>query len=130
MTAEIQRRAFLNQTACVLGGTLLADASPRLSAEEFRAPDSDPLTAKSCHRPARAKRVIFLYMTGGVSHVDSFDPRPELFARHGQQITVDNWQETRPVHSISETTELDISSRWSVWNGSQRSVSLRADCRR
>jgi hypothetical protein len=31
-------------------------------------------------------------MTGGVSHVDSFDPKPELFAHHGKQITVDNWQ--------------------------------------
>ncbi|MFP6611544.1 MAG: DUF1501 domain-containing protein, partial [Pirellulales bacterium] len=37
-------------------------------------------------------RVIFLYMTGGVSHVDSFDPKPKLFANHGKEITVDNWQ--------------------------------------
>ncbi len=34
--------------------------------------------------PARAKRVIFLYMDGGVSQVDSFDPKPELAKRHGQ----------------------------------------------
>jgi hypothetical protein len=31
-------------------------------------------------------------MTGGVSHVDSFDPKPELFADHGKTISVDNWQ--------------------------------------
>ena len=31
-------------------------------------------------------------MTGGVSHVDSFDPKPKLFADHGKTITVDNWQ--------------------------------------
>jgi hypothetical protein len=33
-----------------------------------------------------------LYMTGGVSHVDTFDPKPKLMAHHGQSITVDNWQ--------------------------------------
>jgi hypothetical protein len=39
------------------------------------------------HRP-RAKRVIFAYMSGGVSHVDSFDPKPELQKRHGQPMPV------------------------------------------
>jgi hypothetical protein len=52
----------------------------------------DPLAPKKPHFPARAKRVIFIYMNGGVSHVDSFDPKPELFANHGKTITVDNWQ--------------------------------------
>jgi hypothetical protein len=39
------------------------------------------------HRP-RAKSVIFLYMSGGVSHVDSFDPKPMLKQRHGQPMPV------------------------------------------
>jgi hypothetical protein len=39
------------------------------------------------HRP-RAKSVIFLYMSGGVSHVDSFDPKPLLKQRHGQPMPV------------------------------------------
>ncbi len=47
---------------------------------------------KAPHFPAKAKRVIFLFMTGGVSHVDSFDPKPKLFADHGKTVTVDNWQ--------------------------------------
>jgi hypothetical protein len=38
------------------------------------------------HFPPKAKRVIFLFMTGGVSHVDSFDPKPRLFADHGKEI--------------------------------------------
>ena len=50
------------------------------------------LVPKSPHHQPRAKRVIFLYMTGGGSHVDSFDPKPELFANHGKKINVDNWQ--------------------------------------
>jgi hypothetical protein len=53
---------------------------------------ADPLSPKKPHHQPRAKRVIFLYMTGGVSHVDSFDPKPELFSNHGKKITVDNWQ--------------------------------------
>jgi Protein of unknown function (DUF1501) len=52
----------------------------------------DALAPKATHHTAKAKRVIFLYMTGGVSHVDSFDPKPQLIANHGKQITVDNWQ--------------------------------------
>jgi len=38
------------------------------------------------HFPPKAKRVIFLFMTGGVSHVDSFDPKPRLFVDHGKEI--------------------------------------------
>ena len=56
------------------------------------APTNDPLAARQPHFAPRAKRVIFLYMTGGVSHVDSFDHKPTLFRDHGKQITVDNWQ--------------------------------------
>jgi hypothetical protein len=55
----------------------------------------DPLAPRPPHFAPRAKRVIFLYMTGGVSHVDTFDPKPQLVARQGQSITVDNWQGRR-----------------------------------
>ncbi len=39
---------------------------------------ANPLAPKQPHFPAKAKRVIFLFMTGGVSHVDTFDPKPTL----------------------------------------------------
>src|SRR5579862_3879496 len=39
---------------------------------------ADPLAPRSPMFPAKAKRVIFLYMSGGVSHVDTFDPKPLL----------------------------------------------------
>ena len=38
------------------------------------------------HHPARAKRVIFLFMNGGLSQVDSFDPKPMLDTYHGQPL--------------------------------------------
>jgi hypothetical protein len=43
---------------------------------------ADPLAPKAPMFPAKAKRVIFLYMSGGASHVDTFDPKPRLQADH------------------------------------------------
>ena len=49
---------------------------------------SDPLAPRPPHFPARAKRVIFLHLSGGMSHVDSFDYKPRLFADHNQPYEV------------------------------------------
>src|SRR5437879_5315460 len=49
--------------------------------------EANPLAPRAPHFPGKAKRVIFLYMTGGVSHLDSFDPKPRLFAQNGQSAT-------------------------------------------
>ena len=46
--------------------------------------NSNPLAARPSHFPARARRVIFLYMDGGPSQVDTFDPKPRLTQEHGQ----------------------------------------------
>jgi hypothetical protein len=45
----------------------------------------DPLAPRASHFPARAKRVIFLFMNGGPSHVDTFDPKPMLKKYAGQR---------------------------------------------
>ena len=89
------RRHFLQHSAGGFGAIALqAMLADELSAANFDASSaaSDPLAPKQPHLPVKAKRVIFLYMTGGVSHVDSFDHKPALFANHGKTITVDNWQ--------------------------------------
>lgn len=44
------------------------------------------------HFEPRAKHVIFLFMTGGVSHVDTFDPKPRLFAEHNREIVVNSYR--------------------------------------
>ncbi|MBA3441265.1 MAG: DUF1501 domain-containing protein [Pyrinomonadaceae bacterium] len=64
----------------ILNHLLAADASAQTS--------DNPLAPKQSHFPAKAKRVIFLYMSGGVSHVDSFDPKPKLIADHGKTVKV------------------------------------------
>ena len=47
------------------------------------------------HFPARAKRVIHVFLNGGMSQVDTFDPKPELQARGGQMLPFDNLQTER-----------------------------------
>ncbi|MCC2671821.1 MAG: hypothetical protein K0Q72_4292 [Armatimonadetes bacterium] len=81
----------------LLGGSLLLPAvlADVCAADDRRPVASaaeDPLASRMPHVPARAKRVILLYMTGGVSHVDSFDPKPKLFADHGQTVSVNEFQ--------------------------------------
>jgi len=58
--------------------------------QQLLAGSADPLAPKQSHFPAKAKNVIFLFMTGGVSHVDSFDPKPELVKGHGKEIKADH----------------------------------------
>src|SRR5438552_3517701 len=50
------------------------------------APAANPLAPRSGHHPATATRVIFLYMDGGPSQVDTFDPKPRLAQENGQPI--------------------------------------------
>ncbi|MDA1312946.1 MAG: DUF1501 domain-containing protein [Acidobacteria bacterium] len=50
---------------------------------------SDPLAPKQPHAPARAKSVISLFMHGGTSHVDTFDPKPELTKRSGEHLSAE-----------------------------------------
>jgi hypothetical protein len=87
------RRTFLR--SAVAGSALLSGGVRALVADDAaRADDLDPLAAHASYFPAKAKRVIFLFMSGGVSHVDTFDPKPRLTANHGKQVTLDH-PETR-----------------------------------
>lgn len=86
------RREFLSRAGSGLGSLALASMIADESRADANVPTADPLAPRTPHFTPKAKRVIFLYMTGGVSHVDSFDHKPQLFANHGKQIDVDNWQ--------------------------------------
>jgi hypothetical protein len=69
------------------GGSLLLPGiiSELLASEAGPLPFENPSAPRPPHFPAKAKRVIFLYMSGGVSHVDSFDPKPKLLSDHGKK---------------------------------------------
>src|SRR5215831_552164 len=66
----------------VSGSLLLPAIISQLLTDEARGAtdDANPLAPKAPHFSGKAKRVIFLYMSGGTSHVDSFDPKPRLIA--------------------------------------------------
>ncbi|MEX2185630.1 MAG: DUF1501 domain-containing protein [Pirellulales bacterium] len=84
------RREALRHAACGFGYLALAgltNAPRRVAARERVA---DPLAPKAGHFPARAKRVIFLFMQGGVSHVDSYDYKPLLAEHDGAMIAFDD----------------------------------------
>jgi hypothetical protein len=67
---------------------------PGIVHELLAADAADPLAPRAPHFPAPAKSVIFLFMSGGVSHVDSFDPKPRLVGDHGKAVAFDH-PETR-----------------------------------
>jgi hypothetical protein len=89
---QFSRRAMLQRAAGGFGALALSGMLADLAAGSVSSRPSDPLAPKPPMFPARAKNVIFLYMTGGVSHVDSFDYKPKLFADAGKSISIDNWQ--------------------------------------
>jgi hypothetical protein len=82
----LSRRDFLKSTGCGFGYMALAG----LTGQALSAAAADPLAAKAPHFPARAKRVIFLFMQGGVSHVDSYDHKPRLDKDDGKMFSFDD----------------------------------------
>jgi len=59
------------------------------------APAANPLTPRQPHFPGKAKRVVHLFMNGGPSHVDTFDPKPLLDRYHGKPIPGQNLRTER-----------------------------------
>ncbi|MCX7389384.1 MAG: DUF1501 domain-containing protein [Planctomycetales bacterium] len=77
----------------MIGGSMLFPGlMSQLLAEESAVNPDDPLAPKTTHFPAKAKRIILLHMSGGVSHVDSWDPKPQLVADAGKTIPVNEFQ--------------------------------------
>src|SRR6187455_2860871 len=84
-----RRRQFLR--SFVAGSLLMPGILHELLAVDAnRSGATDPLLPKAPHFTPRAKNVIFLFMTGGVSHVDTFDPKPRLFSDVGKEVKFDH----------------------------------------
>src|SRR2546430_4404974 len=79
----LTRRRLLQSTACGFGYLALAGLAQTASA-------SNPLAPKTPHHRPRAKRVIFLFMQGGPSHVDTFDYKPRLAKDDGKMLEFDD----------------------------------------
>ena len=107
-TPVMSRRGFLKRSN--MGFGMLAFGG---LASQWAAAESNAVTP---HFAPKAKHVIFLFMDGGVSHVDTFDPKPELDKRDGQQA---DWVADKGSQSISP------SRKWlkSPWAFKQRGES-------
>ncbi len=93
----LTRRQFLNRCGMGLGalslGAMMQDAiAPRAWGETGYI---SPLAPKKPHFPAKAKRIIHLFMNGGPSHVDTFDPKPSLAKYAGKQLPMENLRTER-----------------------------------
>src|SRR5438477_12986461 len=82
---ELLGRSGMGFAALGLAGLMASEkllASPAQAATGY----SNPLAPKAPHFPATAKRVVHLFMNGGPSHVDTFDPKPVLAKYAGQAL--------------------------------------------
>jgi hypothetical protein len=93
----LTRRELLNRCGTGFGAMALAGlmAEVGLTAPAQAADYTSPLAPKKPHFPAKAKRVIHLFMNGGPSHVDTFDPKPMLEKYHGQALPMENLRTER-----------------------------------
>ncbi len=87
----LSRRHFLSQTATGLGGIALAHllSTARARGAVPIRPEINPANPNAPRKPhfeARAKNVLMIFCSGAVSQVDTFDYKPELIKRHGQQM--------------------------------------------
>ena len=78
---KVSRRRLLQQSGCGFASLALAGLCAELSGEE-----KNPLAPKTAHHPASARRVIFLFMHGGPSQVDTFDYKPRLQKENGNEL--------------------------------------------
>ena len=78
------RREFLTDCFCGVGSLAFASM---MAQDQARAANFNPLAPKPPHMPehAKAKSVIFLFMAGGPSHLETFDPKPLLNKLDGQK---------------------------------------------
>jgi hypothetical protein len=109
---NISRRQMLKSSACGFGYMALAG----LSAEAALKSQS-PLMSKTPHFEPRAKRVIFLFMHGGPSHVDTFDYKPRLNKEDGQRLPF------KAAKNIEKSSQENLRLMKSPWKFKQRGES-------
>jgi hypothetical protein len=101
------RREALGRIACGFGGVALSTLlASEAASDTARSSDTNPLSPRPPHFPAKARRVIFLFLHGGVSHVDTFDPKPRLAEMDGKPLPI-----AKPKFEFAQTGNL-LKSPW------------------
>lgn len=99
---SLTRREMLGRSSVGFGSLALAS----MFAQDAASAEANPLAPRITHFPARAKRIIFLFMKGGPSQVDTFDPKPLLDRDDGKPCPI-----AKPRVQFAETGNL-LKSPW------------------
>ncbi len=103
---RIDRRTCLGGISQGLAGLALADLLSPQRTEGSEVLSDDSGLEVGCHFPPKVKRVIFVFMHGGPSHIDTFDYKPELIRLHGQPLPI-----AKPRIQFAQTGNL-LKSPW------------------
>jgi len=115
---RLNRRQMLARAGTGFGLLGLADLLADTACAAVLPNSADPLAARPAPSRARAKRVIFLFMSGGPSHVDTFDPKPRLAVDHGKPLPFE-----KPKLERTKTGNI-LQSPWSFQKHGQAGIEV------
>ncbi|MCI0642328.1 MAG: DUF1501 domain-containing protein, partial [Gemmataceae bacterium] len=110
----LSRRQALRSLACGFGYLALADLAQA---------NDDPLVLRPPHHTPRAKRIIFIFMQGGPSHVDTFDYKPRLERDDGRMMNFDDARTFARTRTIAQHRVMKNLWRFRQYGASGRWVS-------
>ena len=114
---NMNRREMLRTMGAGFGAVGIAGV---LGASESSV-DRNPLAPKPPHFPAKAKRVIYLFLNGGPSQVDTFDPKPMLTKYNGQPMPAGNLKTERKTGNLLKSP-FEFKQLWPERTGSERDL--------
>src|SRR5215471_19431779 len=119
------RREFFTRAGSGLAGIALASmlAEDGYAAATIGHAPPDPLAPKKPHHPPTAKSVIFCFMEGGPSHVDTFDPKPLLAKLDGKPIPDSIGKPSQTSRGTADNTLMASRRTWKQYGQSGLSVS-------
>jgi hypothetical protein len=112
------RRELLARSACGFGQLALWGLLAEAARSEALSDAVHPLAPRAPHHTPRATSIIFLFMHGGVSHVDTFDPKPKLAELNGQPLPL-----PKPKFEFADTGNL-LASPWQFHRHGQSGLEL------
>jgi len=112
------RRSALQTLGCGFGYLALAGLTAQEQARAAATATDNPLTPKAPHFKPRAKRIIYLFMQGGVSHVDSYDYKPKLIEEDGRMLDL---QDLRALANTGKSPQQRVMKP--LWNFAQHGQS-------
>jgi hypothetical protein len=105
LSAQLARRTFLSQSGVSLGTMALSSLLARSLPAAATSDGAPRGVLRELHHPPKIKRVIWLYMSGGPSHLETFDYKPELARRSGEPMP-DSFTAGQPIAQLQGRSQL------------------------